>query len=37
MHLVNDYAPDNVSEKVLRIIQSYTDVISRRTWRRETD
>jgi len=32
LHLVNDYMPDNVSDKVLRIIQSYTDFINRKIW-----
>lgn len=31
--LVKDYSPTNVSDKVLRIIQSYTDVIRRKTWK----
>lgn len=34
LRLVEDYAPANVSEKVLRIIQSYTGFINRRTWNR---
>jgi len=32
LHLVNDYSPDNVSAKMLRIIQSYTDFINRKVW-----
>lgn len=31
---VHDYAPDNVSEKILRIIVSYTDWVNRRIWRK---
>ena len=34
LHLVADYATDNVSDKVLRIIQSYTDFINRKTWKK---
>jgi UDP-N-acetylglucosamine 2-epimerase len=34
LHLVDDYAVDNVSDKVLRIIVSYTDFINRRVWRK---
>lgn len=34
LRLVEDYAPTNVSEKVLRIISSYTDYIDRRVWRK---
>jgi UDP-N-acetylglucosamine 2-epimerase (non-hydrolysing) len=34
LRLVDDYAPANVSEKMLRIILSYTDFVNHRTWRR---
>ena len=37
LHLVNDYVADNVSDKVLRIIQSYTDFINRKTWKKFAD
>ncbi len=29
---VNDYAPANVSDKVLRILMGYADCVNRRTW-----
>jgi UDP-N-acetylglucosamine 2-epimerase len=32
LRLVTDYSPNNVSGKVLRIIQSYTDFINRKVW-----
>ena len=32
LHLVTDYSPDNVSMKILRIIQSYTDFVNRKVW-----
>jgi UDP-N-acetylglucosamine 2-epimerase (non-hydrolysing) len=35
LHAVSDYEADNVSDKVLRIIQSYTGFVNRRVWRRE--
>ena len=32
LRLVTDYATNNVSDKVLRIIQSYTDFVNRKVW-----
>ncbi|RTL37847.1 MAG: UDP-N-acetylglucosamine 2-epimerase (non-hydrolyzing) [Burkholderiales bacterium] len=34
LRLVNDYAPANVSDKVLRIIVSYTGYVNRKVWRK---
>lgn len=32
LRLVSDYAPNNVSDKVLRIVLSYTDFVNRKVW-----
>ena len=34
LNLVNDYNVNNLSEKILRIIISYTDYIKRKTWKK---
>ena len=34
LRLVSDYAADNVSAKVVRIIHSYTDYVNRTVWRK---
>jgi len=35
LRLVTDYSPNNVSDKVLRIIQSYTDFVNLKVWGKE--
>lgn len=35
LQLVSDYSPVNVSQKVLRIIQSYTDFANNKVWRKK--
>lgn len=34
LRLVDDYATDNVSNKIVRIILSYTDFVNRKVWRK---
>lgn len=34
LHLVHDYSANNVSEKILRIVQSYTDFVNRKVWKK---
>ena len=36
LNMVSDYETDNVSEKMLRIVVSYTDYVKRRVWRANT-
>lgn len=37
LRMVADYAVDNVSEKILRIVHSYTDYVNRVVWHKEPD
>ena len=34
INIVKDYDVNNVSEKILRIIQSYTDFVNRVVWKK---
>ena len=34
LRMVNDYAAENVSDKIVRIILSYTDFVNRKVWRK---
>jgi len=34
LNMVNDYQPRNVSDKIVRIITSYTDFMNSRVWKR---
>ena len=34
LNIVNDYNLNNISEKVLRIIHSYTDYINKKVWKK---
>ena len=37
LNLVSDYTSINVSDKILRIIQSYTDFVNRKIWNKVAD
>lgn len=36
LNLVDDYSPKNVSDKIVRIVLSYTDFINRKVWHKPT-
>ena len=35
LNIVQSYAPQNLSDKILRIILSYTDFVQRKTWKNQ--
>lgn len=37
LNLVQDYSDNNVSDKVLRIIQSYVDYVNRKVWKKSSN